>query len=142
MTHHLIDERALGLLRRGAILLNTSRGGLVDTRAVVRALKSGQLGGLGIDVYEEEGDLFFENLSDKVIQDDVFMRLLTFPNVLITGHQGFFTIEALRNIAQTTIDNLTAFEAGAPTNTVTVEFVGGRGPARSKRPSRAPPLFR
>ena len=87
----------------------------MDTPAVIEALKSGCLGALALDVYEEEGDLFFENLSDRVIQDDVFMRLLTFPNVLITGHQAFFTREALTGIAQTTLENVTAFESGTGT---------------------------
>lgn len=112
-THHLIDEQAITCcLKPGAILLNTSRGGLIDTAAVIEGLKEGRLGGLGIDVYEEEADLFFEDLSDQVIQDDVFSRLLTFPNVLVTGHQAFFTEEALRAIAATTIANVSAFAAG------------------------------
>lgn len=111
-TYHLIDETALAQMKEGVTLINTSRGALVDTKAVIQALKSGKLGYLGLDVYEEEGDLFFEDLSDKVIQDDVFSRLLTFPNVLITGHQAFFTEEALSNIAATTLNNITAFETG------------------------------
>jgi D-lactate dehydrogenase len=85
----------------------------VDTPAVIEALKNGQLGALALDVYEEEADLFFENLSSRVIQDDVFSRLLTFPNVLITGHQAFFTHEALENIATTTVANISAFESGS-----------------------------
>jgi D-lactate dehydrogenase len=99
-------------MKTGAMLINTSRGALVDTRAVIAGLKSGRLGSLGLDVYEEEADLFFEDLSATVIQDDVFSRLLTFPNVLITGHQGFFTREALASIAETTLANATAFETG------------------------------
>ncbi|WP_108660814.1 2-hydroxyacid dehydrogenase [Acuticoccus kandeliae] len=114
-THHMIDDDAVKLLRRGAMLINTSRGALVDTRAVIAALKSEKIGALGLDVYEEEAHLFFENLSNKVIRDDVFARLLTFPNVLITGHQAFFTHEALTAIAQTTLANADDFEAtGAP----------------------------
>ncbi|MDX1530791.1 MAG: 2-hydroxyacid dehydrogenase [Rhodothermales bacterium] len=109
-THHLIDADALAQMRPGAVLVNTSRGALVDTPAVIEALKSGHLGALAIDVYEEEADLFFEDLSDTVLRDDVFARLLTFPNVLVTGHQAFFTEEALTNIAETTVANLTAFE--------------------------------
>ncbi len=109
-THHLIDAAALHRMRNGVMLINTSRGGLVDTPAVIAALKSGKIGALGLDVYEEEADLFFEDLSGTVIQDDVFARLLTFPNVLVTGHQGFFTREALANIAETTLANATAFE--------------------------------
>ncbi len=108
-THHLIDDAAIAQMRRGAMLVNTSRGAVVDTRAVIRGLKSGRIGALGLDVYEEEGDLFFEDLSQTHIPDDVFARLLTFPNVLITGHQGFFTREALQAIAETTIANITGF---------------------------------
>jgi D-lactate dehydrogenase len=118
-THHLIDDDAVAAMKEGVILVNTSRGAVVDTRAVIRGLKSGRIGALALDVYEEEGDLFFENLSDRIIPDDVFARLLTFPNVLITGHQGFFTREALDGIAETTIANLTAFEKeGAPLHPV------------------------
>ncbi len=111
-THHLIDKDALDRMKPGVMLINTSRGGLIDTRAVIDALKSGRIGTLGLDVYEEEADLFFEDLSGTVIQDDIFARLLTFPNVLITGQQGFFTSEALANIAETTLANATAFERG------------------------------
>lgn len=123
-THHLIDGPALERMKPGAMLINTSRGGVVDTRAVIRALKSGRLGSLGLDVYEEEADLFFEDLSDVVLQDDVFARLLTFPNVVITGHQAFFTREALASIAETTLANATAFEReGRPLHEVTLEDV-------------------
>ena len=111
-THHLINAERLALVKRGVMLINTSRGALVDTRAVIEALKSGQLGYLGIDVYEEEEQLFFEDLSTQIIRDDVFMRLLTFPNVIVTAHQAFFTEEALLNIAGTTVANITAFERG------------------------------
>lgn len=110
-THYLIDDAAIAQMRRGVMLINTSRGGIIDTQAVIRGLKSGHVGGLGIDVYEEEADLFFEDLSDEVIRDDVFARLLTFPNVLITGHQGFFTADALEQIAHTTVQNLTDLES-------------------------------
>lgn len=121
-TRHLIDKAALERMKRGVMLINTSRGAVVDTRALIDGLKNGRIGYLGLDVYEEEGDLFFEDLSDQLIQDDVFARLLTFPNVLITGHQGFFTAEALQAIAETTIANLTAFEAtGRPVHEVTAE---------------------
>jgi len=112
-THHLIDRNALEKVKRGMMLINTSRGRLLDTRAVLHALKTGQIGYLGLDVYEEEGDLFFEDHSAKVLQDDVFARLLTFPNVLITGHQAFFTQEALARIAEVTHQNLTAFATTA-----------------------------
>lgn len=104
-SHHMISARALEIMPRGAVLINTSRGGLIDSKAVVESLKSGQLGGLAIDVYEEEGDLFFRDLSSTVILDDVFARLASFPNVLISGHQGFFTVEALQAIAETTVRN-------------------------------------
>jgi len=109
-THHLIDANSLKLIREGAMLINTSRGAVVDTRAVIAGLKSGRIGALGLDVYEEEGDLFFRDLSETMLQDDVFARLLTFPNVLITGHQGFFTREAMTAIAETTIHNISSFE--------------------------------
>jgi D-lactate dehydrogenase len=111
-THHLIGEDALRRVRRGVLLVNTSRGPLIDTVAVIDALKDGRIGNLAIDVYEEEADLFFEDLSSQVIRDDVFARLLTFPNVLITAHQAFFTIEAVANIATTTLRNATEFEEG------------------------------
>jgi D-lactate dehydrogenase len=111
-TYHLINAAAIAQMKPGVMLINTSRGGLVDTHAVIAGLKGGQIGYLGLDVYEEEADLFFENLSDRVIRDDVFTRLLTFPNVLITAHQAFFTQAALEQIARTTADNLTAFETG------------------------------
>ena len=109
-THHLINEDTLALMKRGVMLINTSRGALVDSQAVIRALKSGKIGALGLDVYEEEADLFFEDLSNQVIQDDVFMRMLTFPNVIITGHQAFFTQNAMEAIARKTLENVTAFE--------------------------------
>jgi D-lactate dehydrogenase len=113
-------------MKPGVMLINTSRGGVVDTPAVIRGLKSGRIGALGLDVYEEEADLFFEDLSATVIQDDVFARLLTFPNVLITAHQGFFTAEALARIAETTLANATAFESGAgEMHTVTLADLGG-----------------
>ena len=106
-TYHMIDSTTLAQMKDGVTLLNTSRGALIDTSAVIQALKSGRIGNLGIDVYEEEDNLFFEDQSAKVMQDDVFARLLTFPNVLITGHQAFFTQNALRQIARTTLQNLT-----------------------------------
>lgn len=109
-THHIVNATTLGQMKRGAMLINTSRGPLVDTKAVIHALKSGQLGYLGLDVYEEEGDLFFEDLSSHAIQDDIFVRLLSFPNVIVTGHQAFFTEDAMRNIAATTLRNLTCEE--------------------------------
>lgn len=113
-TRHLVDARRIGLMRPGAMLVNTSRGGLVDTRAVIDGLKSGRIGHLGIDVYEEEQSLFFEDKSDSIIHDDVFMRLLTFPNVVVTAHQAFFTREAMREIAACTVASLLDFAAGRP----------------------------
>ncbi|GHD49392.1 D-lactate dehydrogenase [Marinobacter persicus] len=109
-THHLIDAEAMAKMKDGVMLINTSRGAIVDTGAVIEGLKSGHIGYLGLDVYEEEGDLFFEDLSNLVLQDDVFARLLTFPNVVITGHQAFFTHDALESIAHTTLGNLSEWE--------------------------------
>lgn len=114
-SHHLIDDAALARMKPGAMLINTSRGGLLDTEAVIRALKSRHLGALGLDVYEQEGDLFYEDLSSTVVTDDLFQRLLTFPNVVITAHQAFFTREALASIAETTLANIADFEAGRAT---------------------------
>jgi D-lactate dehydrogenase len=113
-SRHMIDARRLAAMRPGALLVNTSRGALIDTSAVIEALKSHHLGGVAIDVYEEEEQLFFEDHSADILQDDTFARLLTFPNVVVTGHQGFFTENALAEIARTTIANLTAFERGEP----------------------------
>lgn len=125
-TRHMIDARAISRMKHGAMLINTSRGAVVDTRAVIRGLKSGAVGSLGLDVYEEESDLFFEDRSARIIDDDVFARLLTFPNVVVTGHQGFFTEEALAAIAQTTIANLSAFAAGGrPVHEVSAAGEGG-----------------
>lgn len=107
-SHHLINANAISRMKPGVMLINTSRGEVVDTKAVTEGLKSGQIGYLGLDVYEQEGDLFFRDLSGQVIRDDVFERLLTFPNVIVTGHQGFFTTEALQNIATTTLQNISA----------------------------------
>ena len=123
-THHLIDDAAIAQMKQGVMLVNTGRGRVVDTRAVIDGLKSGKIGRLGLDVYEEEENLFFQDLSQRVISDDQFMRLTTFPNVLITGHQAFFTAEALTNIAETTLANISAFEQGSGTlHRVTVDKV-------------------
>jgi len=111
-SYHLVNKEALAQMRQGVMLINTSRGALIDTQAATDALKSGKIGYLGLDVYEQEADLFYENLSGTIIQDDVFQRLLTFPNVLITAHQAFFTENALKNIAETTLGNITDFENG------------------------------
>lgn len=119
--HHLINADALLKMKPGVMLINTGRGGLLDTKAVIAGLKSRQVGYLGLDVYEEEGDLFFEDHSSQLLQDDVFARLLTFPNVVITGHQAFFTREALAAIAETTLNNLTGFEHGDRTRMHLIE---------------------
>ena len=111
-SHHLINSRTLALMKRGAMLINTSRGGLIDTTALIGALKSEHVGAIGLDVYEQEGDLFFADLSGKIVDDDIFQRLLTFPNVVITGHQAFFTREALNAIAETTLANIDDIAAG------------------------------
>ncbi|WP_219063942.1 2-hydroxyacid dehydrogenase [Pseudomonas sp. UMAB-08] len=115
---HLINSASLAQMQPGAMLINTGRGALVDTPALIEALKSGQLGYLGLDVYEEEAQLFFEDRSDLPLQDDVLARLLTFPNVIITAHQAFLTREALGAIAQTTLDNIAAWAEGSPQNLV------------------------
>ena len=114
-THHMISRSAIERMKPGVMLINTSRGALVDTQAVIEGLKCGKIGYLGLDVYEEEAELFFEDHSGHVIQDDVFMRLATFPNVLITAHQAFFTATALEEIARVTMANLVAFERGEAT---------------------------
>lgn len=111
-THYLINRDSLSHLKPGSMLINTSRGGLIDTSAVIEAIKSGRLGSLGIDVYELEADLFFEDLSSVIIQDDTFQLLQSFPNVVITAHQAFFTRNALEAIAQTTMTNITDFAQG------------------------------
>jgi D-lactate dehydrogenase len=111
-TRHLVDAAAFARMKPGVMLINTSRGALVDTRALVEALKTRHVGAAGLDVYEEEGPVFFRDLSLQVLQDDVLARLLTFPNVLVTSHQGFLTREALDNIADTTLASVTAFERG------------------------------
>jgi D-lactate dehydrogenase len=113
-THHMIDEKVLARMKRGVMLINTGRGALIDSRALIAALKTGHIGAAGLDVYEEEEGVFFRDLSDKVLQDDVLARLLTFPNVLVTSHQAFLTHEALANIAGTTLENVSAFERGQP----------------------------
>jgi D-lactate dehydrogenase len=109
-THHLIDSEAIGRMKPGVMLINTSRGAVVDTLALIEGLKKGKISALGLDVYEEEADLFFEDLSNRVLQDDVLARLLTFPNVIITGHQAFFTTDALTAIAETTLANISTWE--------------------------------
>jgi D-lactate dehydrogenase len=113
-TRHLIRRETLALMKPTAILINVSRGALIDTTALIEALKAGRLGGVALDVYEEEEGIFFEDLSGEVLQDDELARLLTFPNVLITAHQAFLTREALADIARTTVANLQALAGGQP----------------------------
>ncbi|MFC1975191.1 2-hydroxyacid dehydrogenase [Chloroflexota bacterium] len=125
-TYHIIDEEAMQYLKDGVFIVNTSRGALLDTKAVIEGLKSGKIGYLAIDVYEVEGDLFFRDLSNQIVTDDVFARLQTFPNVLVTGHQAFLTDRALNNIAETTLNNITLFETDCKCeNTITMEKVRG-----------------
>lgn len=113
-TRHLINENSLARMKRGVMLINTGRGALIDTKALIAALKTGHIGSAGLDVYEEEDGIFFSDLSNEVLQDDVLARLMTFPNVLVTAHQGFLTREALDNIASTTLENISAFAQGKP----------------------------
>lgn len=115
-TKHLIDKEAFLKMKDGVMLINTSRGAVIDTKAAIRALKIGKLGYLGIDVYEQEEHLFFQDLSESIIQDDIIARLMSFPNVLITAHQGFFTNEALAQIVKITLQNIFNFENGIETN--------------------------
>ena len=137
-THHLIDAEAFAQMKPGVMLINTSRGALVDARALIQALKTRHVGAAGLDVYEEEGPLFFRDLSAQVLQDDVLARLLTFPNVLITSHQGFLTREALANIADTTLASVSAFERGE----ALVHEVGHRAPPRTGSGYRSPRVRR
>lgn len=111
-TKHIVNAQTIGVMKPGVMLINTSRGALINTADAIKALKTGHIGYLGLDVYEQEETLFFNDLSENIIQDDDIMRLLSFPNVLITSHQGFFTEEALVQIAQTTMQNISDFEAG------------------------------
>ncbi|MBC7659712.1 MAG: 2-hydroxyacid dehydrogenase [Chitinophagaceae bacterium] len=122
-TRHLIDEGALLSMKKGVMLINTGRGGLIDAHALIEALKSGHLGSAGLDVYEEEEGVFFEDHSLDLIQDDILARLLTFPNVFLSSHQGFLTKEALHNIAKTTLENASDFEKGRPLQNLVVPLV-------------------
>lgn len=115
-TQHLIDGDAFKKMKNGVMIINTSRGAVIDTKQAIKALKSGKLGYLGIDVYEQEEHLFFKDLSESIIKDDVIARLMSFPNVLLTAHQGFFTNEALEQIVKITIQNITDFENGKTTD--------------------------
>lgn len=115
-TKHLINKDTIALMKRGVVLINTSRGGLINTHDTIKALKSGQISALGIDVYEQEEKLFFRNLSEDIIQDDEIQRLMSFPNVLITAHQAFFTQEAMEQIATTTLNNIQLLSENAKLN--------------------------
>lgn len=120
-TYHMIDRKMLGCMKKNAFIINTSRGALIDTEDLVDALKEKQIGGACLDVYEEETDLFYEDMSQSVVSDDVLLQLLSLPNVIITSHQAFLTHEALENIAQTTLSNLDAyFREGRLQNEVTM----------------------
>ena len=110
-THHMISEESIGHMKPGAIIINTSRGGLIDTEALINGMKQGRVYGAGLDVYEEEGDLFYEDFSGHVIQDDTLIRLIAMPNVIVTSHQAYLTREALDNIAHTTVSNIQTFFA-------------------------------
>ncbi|MEO7099624.1 MAG: 2-hydroxyacid dehydrogenase [Luteolibacter sp.] len=123
-SHHLINTRTLAKMRDGVMIINTSRGALIKATDMIGALKSGKVGYLGIDVYEQEGDLFYQDLSNEIIQDDVLQRLLTFPNVIVTSHQAYFTDTALRNICETTIGNIN-------------DFIAGKSSANEVRPANA-----
>jgi D-lactate dehydrogenase len=112
-THHLIKKETIALMKPGVVIINTSRGGLIDTKAVIMALKNGHIAALGIDVYEQEEKLFFRDLSAKIIEDDIIQRLMSFPNVLITAHQAFFTEEALSQIATITLNNIEQLQKNA-----------------------------
>jgi D-lactate dehydrogenase len=114
-TKYLVNKHTISEMKKGVMIINTSRGGLINTKDVLVGLKQGKIGYLGIDVYEQEDKLFFEDLSESIVEDDLIARLMSFPNVLITSHQGFFTNEALEQIASTTISNIQAFEKGLPT---------------------------
>jgi D-lactate dehydrogenase len=109
-THHMVNAKSIAQMQDGVVLINTSRGALVETKAVIRALKNKKIGFLGIDVYEQEEHIFFKNLSEEIMQDEQIARLMTFPNVLVTGHQAFLTNEALEQIAKVTLANISAFE--------------------------------
>jgi len=113
-THHIVNAGTLAAMKPRVLLANTSRGGLIDTEAAIDALKSGRLGGLAIDVYEQETELFFHDLSSEVITDDIIQRLVSFPNVIVTGHQAFFTREAVGTIISTTLESISDFEANRP----------------------------
>jgi D-lactate dehydrogenase len=127
-TRHIIDAAAIDAVKPGVMIINTSRGALIDTQALINGLKCHKIGSVALDVYEQEADLFFKDLSNEIIEDDVFQRLLTFPNVLVTGHQAFLTNEALFAIAQTTLQNISDALAGKPvSNRISAEIASSEG---------------
>lgn len=113
-TYHMIDDKSIEMMKKGVFILNTSRGALIDSEALLEAIKAKKVGAAGLDVYEEETDIFYEDYSNKIIQDDTLARLISMPNVLVTSHQAFLTKEALQNIAETTLENLTDYFTGRP----------------------------
>ena len=113
-TYHMIDEKSIEMMKKGVFILNTSRGALIDSEALLEAIKAKKVGAAGLDVYEEETDIFYEDYSNKIIQDDILARLISMPNVLVTSHQAFLTKEALKNIAETTLENLTDYFTERP----------------------------
>ena len=125
-THHMINGESIAQMKPGTILINTSRGGLIDTEALIDGIKTGQVYGAGLDVYEEEGDLFYEDFSGHVIQDDTLIRLIAMPNVIVTSHQAYLTKEALDNIANTTVNNIRKFFAGESSPDTEVCYRCGR----------------
>ena len=121
-THHLIRAESIDQMKEGVVILNTSRGALVNSEDLIQGLKSGKIGAACLDVYEEEGDVFYEDLSGHILQDDKLVRLIAMPNVIVTSHQAFLTQEALDNIASTTINNLLRFASGDPDATTEVVY--------------------
>ncbi|MBR3949277.1 MAG: 2-hydroxyacid dehydrogenase [Oscillospiraceae bacterium] len=121
-TYHLIDSAAIGRMKDGVVIVNTSRGALVNTEDLIQGIKSGKVGAACLDVYEEEGDVFYEDLSGHIVQDDKLVRLIAMPNVIVTSHQAFLTREALDNIACTTVNNLVAFFSGKPDESTEVVY--------------------
>ncbi|KDO33802.1 hypothetical protein SPRG_01681 [Saprolegnia parasitica CBS 223.65] len=113
-THHIINNDSIGRMKKGVMLINTSRGGLINTKALIRGLKNGQVGSVALDVFEGENGIFYEDHSGEIMADENFTKLFTFPNVIVTGHQAYFTQEALANIAKTTMDNIKAIESNGP----------------------------
>ena len=125
-THHIINDDAVEIMKPGTIIVNTSRGGLIDTESLINGIKVGIIGGACLDVYEEEGDLFYEDFSGHVVQDDKLVRLIAMPNVIVTSHQAFLTNEALDNIASTTVSNILKFFRGEPSPETEVCYHCGR----------------